>query len=139
MALFRPREWLGHVVKVNDLLPRFEEIVDRFAASDVPLDDAFGSDRHTEPPPVLSIGFGEAVGVERFRDVLLLLEDIPIERISIYPDVDRRTISVGGYGAEVFPTAVLTPELRDKIVRLELTTEELRRVIREGRIFRVVE
>ena len=139
MALFRPREWLGHVVKVNDLLPWFDEIVDRLAASEVPLDHAFGSDRHAEPPAVLSVGFGEAVEIERVRDVLLLLEGIPVERISVHPNVERRTIYVGGYGDDVFPAAVLTPELRDKIIRLELTTEALRRVIREGRTFRVVE
>jgi hypothetical protein len=70
----KPRRWLAYSVEVNDLLPSYEQIVDRFEQSDVPLDGTFGSNTLSGVEmPGLLLAIGPAVEPARLAEVVDLL------------------------------------------------------------------
>lgn len=72
--LMKPRRWLAYTVEVNDLLPSYERIVDRFEQSDVPLDGTFGSNTLAGVElPGLLLAIGPAVEPARLAEVVDLL------------------------------------------------------------------
>jgi hypothetical protein len=75
--LMKPRRWLAYTIQLNDLLEPYEEIVDRFAASDIPLDATFGSNTVAGAElPGLLLAIGPAVEPARLAEIVALLDGL---------------------------------------------------------------
>jgi hypothetical protein len=70
----KPRRWLAYTIEVNDLVPSYEDIVDRFERSDVPLDGTFGSNTVSGVEmPGLLVAVGPAVEPARLAELVDML------------------------------------------------------------------
>lgn len=125
--LMKPRRWLGYSILLNDLLSTFEEILNRFETSEIPLDDTFGSssDPPTKPTRFILL-IGPGVEVERLNEVLKLLDGLGPE--FIHPETDgayRKHIYIGSNYSEKDLIIPLLPKLKEKLINLTCSPEEL--------------
>ena len=125
--LMKPRQWLGYTILLNDLLPAYEEILNRFEISEIPLDDTFGS---SSDPPTMPSKFillvGPGIEIKCLNDILKLLDGLGPEFIQ--PETDeayRKHIYIGSNYSEDNVIIPLLPELKQKIVSLKCTPNEL--------------
>ncbi len=113
MTLLIPKRWLGYSIQLNDLLPRYSEILDRFEKSDIPLKDIFGSSSENPTPPSLNIiAFGIAVEPARLLEILELLEGFEPDYLQIdNRAINRKDIWIGAYNIDNEPVAMLSEAL----------------------------
>jgi len=111
--LQKPRRWLAYTIELNDLLPHYQQILDRFERSDVPLDGVFGSSSVSTSPPVgILIAIGPAVEPERLDEVIRLVEDLDQLFLVVHDDPSHnKVIIIGAMNLESVPFVAVTPEL----------------------------
>jgi hypothetical protein len=67
----REIQWQAYRVKVNDLLPCYQRVVDRFREARIPITDTFGSTSETKRvPDYYVLAFGPDVAVEALQEVM---------------------------------------------------------------------
>jgi hypothetical protein len=129
--LMKPRRWLAYSVKVNDLLPQYEQIVDRFEESDIPLDGSFGSSTcsGSEVPGIL-IAIGPSVEPLRLHEVLTLLEGLGQQFLVIHDEaVYNKVILVGALNLCAEPIVALSKDILNEIKREGATVSDLAKAI----------
>lgn len=111
--LQKPRRWLAYTVELNDLLPSYERILDRFERSDVPLDGVFGSGSvSTSPPLGILVAIGPAVEPQRLDEILRLVEDLDLLFLVVHDDPPHnKVIIIGSMNLEAAPFVAVTPRL----------------------------
>lgn len=133
MPLQRARRWLGYRIDLNDLLADAAEILDRFEASEIPLEDSFGSSSDPpERPRSTILFFGPGTEPQRLLELLELLEGIPIHYLHAGTEShSRKCILIGSYNGDADPVAPLGAELLEEI-RGAGTAEELTEIVRRS-------
>jgi hypothetical protein len=128
--LMKPRRWLAYTIEVNDLLPMYEQVVDRFEASDVPLDGAFGSNTTTgvELPGVL-LAVGSAVEPARLAEVLGLLTGWQLFVVMRDGREHEKEIIIGALNLDAEPVTAIAGELLATIMQPDATAADLRRAV----------
>ena len=111
--LMKPRRWLAYNIEVNDLLPQYSEIVDRFERSDIPLDGAFGSNTEAASGiPGLLLAVGPAVEPERLLEVVDLLRDLGQLFVVVHDSAEHsKGICIGALNLERNPVVAVTEDL----------------------------
>jgi hypothetical protein len=127
----KPRRWLAYTVEVNDLLPCFEEIVDRFEQSQIPLDGTFGS--NTTPGhevPGLLIALGPAVEPRRLDEVVSLLTGLGKLFLIIHDEATHsKYIGIGALNLNSEPVVAISEPLRALLRRPDATASELSKAL----------
>ena len=111
--LQKPRRWLAYTIELNDLLPTYEQIIDRFERSDVPLDGVFGSSSvSTSPSLGILVAIGPAVEPQRLDEVIRLVEDLDLLFLLVHDDPSHnKVIIIGAMNLDSAPFVAVTPEL----------------------------
>ena len=132
--LMKPRRWLAYTIELNDLLPMYDEIVDRFEHSDVPLDGAFGSNTTTGLElPGLLLAIGPSVEPARLSEVVDLLEGLGQLFILVHPDgVHEKVILIGALNLKGEAVTALAGEVLATVTRPSATAAELRQAIKNA-------
>ena len=126
--LMKPRRWLAYTVEVNDLLPAYEQIVDRFEPSEVPLDGTFGSNTLAGVElPGLLIAVGPAVEPARLAEVVDLLAGLGQLFVLICDeDMHDKCILVGALNLEGDAVTAIKGEVLRTIMDPDATANDLR-------------
>jgi hypothetical protein len=129
--LMKPKKWLAYTIEVNDLLPAYERIVERFERSDIPLDGAFGS--NTTPGvglPGVLLAIGPAVEPARLAEVIALLTEFGQLFILVHEDgTHDKFIFIGALNLDGEPVTAVGGDVLSTIMRKDATVEELRQSI----------
>jgi len=129
--LMKPKRWLAYTIEVNDLLPSYEQVVERFEHSDVPLDGAFGSNTTAGTGlPGLLLAIGPRVEPARLAEVLSLLSEFG--QLFILVDEDGRHdkfIVIGALNLDSKPVTAVAGDVLAIIMRADATAEELCKAI----------
>jgi hypothetical protein len=127
----RPRKWLAYTIEVSDLLPIYEQIVDRFERSDVPLDGAFGSNTTTGfVLPGVLIAVGNAVAPCRLAEVIGLLSGLGQLFVLVHDDGEHdKVIAIGALNLNGEPVTAVAGDVLATIMRPDATAAELRQAI----------
>jgi hypothetical protein len=129
--LMKPRRWLAYTIEMNDLLPMYEEIVERFERSDIPLDGAFGS--NTTPGsnlPGMLLAIGPSVEPARLSEVVDLLAGFGQLFVLVHPDgVHEKVILIGALNLNGEAVTALAGEVLATVRRPSATAAELRQAI----------
>jgi len=129
--LRKPRRWLGYTIELNDRLAEYEEILDRFERSDIPLDDVFGSHSiEQQLSPGLLIAIGPQVEPARLGEVLDLLDGLAQAFLIVHDEPPHnKVIYVGAMNLEAQPFVALSEELRALIRKAGATAADLVRAV----------
>jgi hypothetical protein len=132
--LMKPRQWLAYTVAVNDLLPAYEQIVDRFESSDVPLDGAFGSNTTAGLElPGLLLAIGPAVEPVRLTEVLHLLAGFGQLFVLVHDDGEHdKLILIGALNLNGEAVTAIAGDVLATIKRPDATADDLRRAIEDA-------
>jgi hypothetical protein len=129
----KPRRWLAYKIELNDLLPEYELLLDRFEQTDIPLDATFGS--NTEPGiavPGIVLAIGPAVEPARLAEILALLDGIEPLHLKIHREGEHaKVIFIGALNLQAEGIVPLSDELRATLDRA-LTAAELVRAIEDA-------
>jgi len=115
--LRKPRRWLAYDIQVNDLLPCYERILDRFEASDIPIDGVFGSNTEagTAIPGIL-VALGPGVEPARLCEVLSLLDGLGQLFLCVHDGGSHsKEILIGGLNLSCEPFVALDETLLDRL------------------------
>lgn len=129
----KPRRWLAYTIELNDLLPNYSEILDRFEASDIPLDGAFGSntERGTTMPGLL-LAIGPGVEPARLLEVCELLEGLGQLFLRIYGEGEHsKGILIGALNLFHDPVVAIGDRLLDALSKPGATAACLARAVAE--------
>lgn len=129
--LMKPRRWLAYTIELNDLLPNYEEILDRFERSDIPLDGTFGSSSiWTKPSIGLLIAIAPAVEPERLAEVLDLVNGSGQIFLIVHDDPSHnKVILVGALNLQTEAFVALSDDLMAVIKRPGATADDLVKAI----------
>lgn len=129
--LMKPKRWLGYTIELNDLLPAYELIVDRFAGSGVPLDATFGSNTEGGVAfPGVLIAVGAAVEPARLIEVLALLEDIGDKFLVVHNDASHnRVIYIGALNLDKEPVVAISEGIVAALHRDGASARDMREAI----------
>src|SRR5262245_581934 len=129
--LMKPRRWLAYTVEVNDLLPCFETIVDRFEKSQVPLDATFGSNSTSgQQVPGLLIAFGPAVEPQRLHEVVGLVTGLGRLFLIVHDEATHsKYIGIGALNLNNEPVVAMTDALRALLGSPDATAADLRKAL----------
>jgi len=129
--LMKPRRWLAYTVEVNDLLPCYEDLLERFETSEIPLDGAFGSNTSDgREVPGLLLAVGPAVEPERLIEILELLHGLGQLFLVVNEDGPHgKSIAIGALNLNGDSVVAVTGELLGEIRRPGATSTELRMAI----------
>jgi hypothetical protein len=89
-------------VMINDLSPRYKDIVDRLTASGFTIERTFGStsDKPRTPNPFV-IAFGDGVSVKVAQELIGILKEFDVEGVAYAPDdFNELQIYIGAYSYE---------------------------------------
>lgn len=129
--LMKPRRWLAYTVEVNDLLPAYEQIVDRFEPSEVPLDGTFGSNTLAGVElPGLLLAIGPAVEPARLAEVVDLLAGLGQLFVLVCDeDMHDKCILVGALNLEGDAVTAVAGEVLATIKDPDATVADLHTAI----------
>lgn len=132
--LMKPRRWLAYTVEVNDLLPAYEQIVDRFEPSEVPLDGTFGSNTLAGVElPGLLLAIGPAVEPARLAEVVDLLAGLGQLFVLVCDeDMHDKCILVGALNLEGDAVTAIAGEVLATIMDPEATVADLHAAIEQA-------
>jgi hypothetical protein len=134
--LMKPKKWLAYIIEVNDLLPSYDQIVERFEHSDIPLDGAFGSNTTTGTVlPGLLLGIGRRVEPARLAEVLSLLSGFGHLFILVHEDGTHehdKFIVIGALNLSGESVTAVTGDVLATIMRKDATAEELYQTIKKA-------
>lgn len=123
------------VVQVNDLLPKFDEIVESLRKSGIAIRATFGStSSDPKAPEKLIISMREGADPLLFQEVVRAVEPFGIEGVSISEQffTDNDNIYVGSYVYQEYDEQI-TPfkgEVRRRIMQERLSDQELKKIVR---------
>jgi hypothetical protein len=132
--LMKPRRWLAYNIEVNDLLPQYSEIVDRFEQSDIPLDGAFGSNTEwgSEVPGLL-VAVGPAVEPKRLLDIVALLDGLGQLFVTINHEGEHsKVIAIGALNLKREPIAAITEDMIATLSRPNATSHSMIEAIKSA-------
>src|SRR5262245_42835819 len=117
--LMKPRRWLAYTIELNDLLTTYEEILNRFERSDVPLDGTFGSNTTAGLElPGLLLAIGPSVEPARLREVVDLLDGLGQLFVLVHPDgVHEKVILIGALNSRGEAVTALAGEVLATVTR----------------------
>jgi hypothetical protein len=123
----KPRRWLAYTVEVNDLLPSYEHIVDRFERSDVPLDGTFGSNTLAGVElPGLLLAIGPAVEPPRLAEVVDLLAGLgQLFVLVCAEDTHDKCITIGALNLEHDAVTAVAGDVLATIMDPDATASDL--------------
>lgn len=132
--LMKPKKWLAYTIEVNDLLPVYDQIVDRFEQSDIPLDGAFGLNTTVGVSlPGLLLAIGPAVEPVRLAEVVSLLSGLGQLFILFHDEASHdKVILVGALNLSGDKVTAVTGDVLATIMRKDATAEELRAAIEKA-------
>lgn len=129
--LMKPRRWLAYNIDVNDLLPQYSQIIDRFEPSDIPLEGAFGS--NTEPGskvPGLLLAVGPGVEPERLLEIVVLLSGLGQLFLAVHDSaVHSKVIDIGALNLDKRPIVAITKNLVAVLSESNATSHSMIRAI----------
>src|SRR5262245_42771136 len=137
--LMKPRRWLAYTVELNDLLPCYEELLNRFERSEIPIDGTFGSNTSAgSEVPGLVLAVGPAVEPQRLVEILNLI--VGLGQVFLVVNEDgphNKSIAVGALNLNRESVVAMTDELVGEIRRPGSTSEDLRTAINDAPQVRV--